>query len=275
MNPEPSEILRVLSLGAGWQSTTVALKVKEGELPAIDCAIFADTQSEPKAVYRHLEWLIGVLPFPVHVVTVGSLRQEILDACEGIRGAWGRPPMYIRNGDGSVGFTRRQCTQDYKLVPIFRKLRELAGVKPRSPGPKTPVVEQLIGISRDEAQRMKPAKFRWIRNSYPLVEAGITRWDCGVWLKNHGYPIPPKSACTFCPYHSDAMWRDIQRNDPESWADAVDLDRRIRNGKHHLLKGVPFLHSSCRPLEEVDFSNAEDRGQLSLFDNECEGMCGV
>lgn len=31
----------------------------------------------------------------------------------------------------------------------------------------------------------------------------------------------------------------------------------------------------CVPLDEVDLTTAEDRGQLTLWDNECEGMCGV
>jgi hypothetical protein len=43
-------MLRILSLGAGVQSTTLALMVAHGELEPIDCAIFSDTQSEPEAV---------------------------------------------------------------------------------------------------------------------------------------------------------------------------------------------------------------------------------
>jgi hypothetical protein len=35
------------------------------------------------------------------------------------------------------------------------------------------------------------------------------------------------------------------------------------------------MHAQRVPLEQVDLSTAEDRGQLSLFNNECEGMCGV
>ena len=50
--------LRVLSLGAGVQSTTLALMAAHGEIgPMPDCAIFADTGWEPKAVYEHLAWL--------------------------------------------------------------------------------------------------------------------------------------------------------------------------------------------------------------------------
>jgi hypothetical protein len=40
--------LRILSLGAGVQSSTLALMIEQGELPAIDAAIFADVKGEPK-----------------------------------------------------------------------------------------------------------------------------------------------------------------------------------------------------------------------------------
>ena len=72
--------LVVISLGAGVQSTTMALMAAHGEItPMPDCAVFADTQAEPKAVYEHLAWLMSpnVLPFPVHIVTAGSLTDEI------------------------------------------------------------------------------------------------------------------------------------------------------------------------------------------------------
>ena len=43
--------LVVISLGAGVQSSTMALKAGCGEFPRPDCAIFADTGYEPKSVY--------------------------------------------------------------------------------------------------------------------------------------------------------------------------------------------------------------------------------
>ena len=77
--------LRVLSLGAGVQSSVMALMAAKGELPMPDCAIFSDTQWEPKAVYEHLDWLEEQLPFPVHRVTNGSLRNDAI-ANEPVRG---------------------------------------------------------------------------------------------------------------------------------------------------------------------------------------------
>lgn len=265
--------MRILSLGAGVQSTTIALMAEVGEIERVDHAIFADTQSEPSAVYRHLEWLMSVLSFPVHVVTHGSLQQEIFDASAGKRGAWGRPPLFIVNPDGSDGMTRRQCTVDYKIDPIMRKVRELVGVPPRSRGPKSVVVTQLMGISLDEAHRMRDARFRWIRHEYPLVDRRMTRGSCLAWLEARGYPRPPKSACTFCPYHSDAMWAEMKENDPESFASAVAVDTALRSGKHFMLRGQPFIHRRRIPLAEVDFSHITD--QPNMFGNECGGVCGV
>lgn len=276
--------LRILSLGAGIQSTTLALMASHGELDPVDCAIFADTQSEPKAVYDHLAKLMapGVLPFPVYIVSKGSLRQELIDASEGKRGAWGRPPLFLRNPDGSGGMTRRQCTQDYKLDVITRKVRELAGIKRGSRGPKEVVVEQLIGISIDEAHRQKDARFRWIENIYPLVRHMITRTECIEKLTAWGWPSVPKSACTFCPYHNDAMWQEMKTSDPVSFADAVNVDRLLREpGLHFHLRGEAYLHASRQPLEFVEFDKLIARRaakreppQPNLFGNECEGMCG-
>ena len=89
--------LRTLSLGAGVQSTTLALMAAHGEIgPMPDCAIFADTGWEPGAVYEHLRWLMSpnVLPFPVHVVSAGNIRDEILAAGQGKR--WASIPAFTK-----------------------------------------------------------------------------------------------------------------------------------------------------------------------------------
>lgn len=305
--PDPEQAaairLRVLSLGAGVQSTTLALMAAHGEVgPMPDCAIFADTGWEPKAVYEHLAWLASpnVLPFPVHVVSAGDLRADLLAGARGER--WASIPAFTRtvtpagatlpvyeeeeNGDLAVvgfrilatervgiGMIRRQCTSDYKIVPIRRKVRELLGISRRR-SPKVPVAEQWIGISLDEALRMKPSFESWQVNRWPLIERGMTRNDCLRWLERHGYPLPPKSACIGCPFHSDDRWRQMRDHDPEAWADAVSVDAAIRSGFRGI-RGEVYLHRSAVPLDRADLSTAADHGQLDLWPNECEGICGV
>jgi hypothetical protein len=279
-------MMRVLSLGAGVQSTTIALMAAHGEIEPIDHAIFADTQSEPAGVYRHLERLMapGVLPFPVHIITKGSLRQELLDASEGKSGAWGRPPLFVKNPDGSGGMANRQCTSRYKIAIIQKKVRELAGIEPRSRGPKGPVVQQVLGISADEPDRMRDSDFRWMRHDYPLIDLQLNRMDCEKKLASYGWSAA-KSACTFCPFHDDATWLEMKRNDPESWNDAVLVDRALRSEKGVAgFRGQVFLHGSLLPLEDVPFeqlvAKPKRKKQLRLhlvngFRNDCSGHCGV
>jgi hypothetical protein len=272
MNP----MLRVISLGAGVQSTTMALMAAHGEIgPMPDCAIFADTGADPAAVYDHLKWLMSpnVLPFPVHVVSAGNLKEHV--AAERPSGKFLKVdiPAFVQAPDGSVALLNRSCTRDFKIDPIRRKVREVLGIA-RKRSPATPVCEQWIGISLDEATRMKPSREAWQSMRWPLIEQRMSRGDCLEWMKRRGYPVPPKSSCTFCPYHRDDQWRDLT---PSEFAEAVDVDRRLRSRppSAYRTKGVLFLHRSCRPLDEVDLSSAEDRGQLNMFINDCEGMCGV
>ena len=243
-------MIRVLSLGAGVQSTTLALMAAHGEIePMPDCAIFADTGWEPRAVYEHLERLEPLLPFPVHRVNAGDIRDSIGT------GRYEPIPWFVASGMG-----RRQCTKVYKLYPIRRKVRELLSGKTPRGG-----CEMWVGISRDEAGRMKPSTVQYITNRWPLIERNITRRDCLRWLERHGTSAP-RSACCGCPFLSDAEWRE-RRAGPE-WTETVALSQR-------LAATGQYMHRSLRPLDEVDLSPADERGQPDLFGSECEGMCGV
>ena len=157
------------------------------------------------------------------------------------------------------------------------KLRDLLG-KGRRDRVAKQSVEVWIGISTDEAGRVAPAKQQWIANHWPLIGANMSRQDCLKWMESHSYPLPAKSSCIGCPFHNDLAWREMKENDPASWADAVEVDsiiRRAGTAKSRAIKGEQYMHSSLKPLNEVDLSTAEDRGQLNFFINECEGMCGV
>ncbi len=267
--------LRILSLGAGVQSTTLALMIAHGEVPMVDGAIFADTGWEPAVVTEHLTWLrsSNVLPFPVHVVSAGNLRDDVIAGNSARSGRFAAVPWFLRMPDGTAGMGRRQCTAHYKLEPIRRKVREMLG-SPKRPTPGS--AEVLVGISTDEYLRMKPSRVRYIVNHWPLIDLRMSRGDCLEWIKRHSYPEPPKSSCLGCPFHSAAQWREQRDGSPAEWADTVAVDRIIRaGGSHRGIRGEQFMHRSLVPLDEVDLSSAAERGQADMFANECEGMCGV
>ncbi|WP_211314810.1 hypothetical protein [Thioalbus denitrificans] len=223
-------MLTILNLGGGVQSSTMAMMATHGEIDMPDRAVFADTHAEPASVYRWLEWLVPKLPLPVDVVSAGDLRAEVLDAAANKGNSWGRPPFFVRGVNGSEAMLSRQCTSDYKIDPIRRYLRKRLGLKPRQRAPKEPVVEQWVGISTDEVRRAKLAREPWISTRFPLIEQRMTRNDCIAWMTRHGYPTPPRSACVFCPYHTNNEWLQLRDNDPEAFAEALRVDTAIRGG---------------------------------------------
>jgi len=120
-------MLRILSLGGGVQSFTLALLIKNGEIPPIDAAIFADTQWEPHWVYEQIEWLRGVVPFPIHTVSAGNLREDLMNSY-----TTGNQFVVIPAfQEEHIG--QRQCTNQYKIRPIDREKRTKAGAKNQSP----------------------------------------------------------------------------------------------------------------------------------------------
>lgn len=268
--------LRTISLGAGVQSTTLYLMACAGEIgPKPDAAIFADTQAEPPWVYEHLDRLERAhgAVLPIHRVTLGSLAEFALGDRRGTRIP--RLPVFVRNADGSRGMMRRQCTAAFKIEPIKAKTRQILGLRKGQPMGKRRV-EEWIGISTDEAHRMKPSRFPGFTSRWPLIEHGMSRQDCIRWLKAHGFEVPGKSACVFCPFHSDRTWAELQREHPDVFKQAAAFDDLIRSRGLYGVKGTPFLHRSLRPLRDVDFG----ADQLRLLDldgwgNECEGRCGV
>jgi len=273
-----------LSLGAGVQSSTLALMAARGEVtPTPTAAIFADTQAEPASVYKWLDWLEAEIarspfPFPVVRITKGSLTTESLRLRTRVRSV-GRPwsksliPAFIKNPDGSKGIMGRSCTHDYKVQMLLKEQRKRAGIKRAQ---KQVTVTSWIGISFDEIQRMKPSRDAWVQNRWPLVELEMNRSDCLAWMKIKGYPRPPRSACVYCPFHSDHEWKRLKKEEPDEFARAIKFEEDLQAIKvlTDNMRGVPFLHSSLKPLSTVNFDSIDPR-QSDFFGNDCEGLCGV
>lgn len=262
--------MRVLSLGAGVQSSTVLAMMVAGDLERADHVIFADTGWEPPAVYTHLQLLEGMAAdagMPFHRVTAGDLRSEALG--QGKRRHARSLPVFMK-GDGVQGMLNRQCTHDFKVAPIHRLVRALL----KASGEKVATI--VMGISVDEVERMRDPRVRYLRHDYPLVWAGMSRAGCQAYLEAAGIDAP-RSACIGCPFHNDDEWRAI-RERPAEWADAVAFDAQLRAAAPGWgWASLPYLHRQRVPLDQVDLSTPEDHGQLGLGEwaSECQGYCGV
>jgi hypothetical protein len=260
-------VMKIISLGWGVQSFTLAAMSALGELEPVDFAIHADTTHESQLTYQFAaRWTGWLAERGVHIVTVKPGRSDPLDNGYGQQDA----PFYtLDTSNNNRGQSKRQCTSQWKIIPMRRRISdelERRGLN-KNPG----VIEQWIGISWDEYQRMHFSDVKYITHRWPLIDKKITRTDCAIWLKKNGIEIPPRSACTFCPFHNTAEWRRIKKNSTD-WQEAVSVDRAIR--KAHPPYDL-FVHPARKPLEEVDLRTQEEKGQLSLWDNECSGVCGV
>lgn len=271
--------LRILSLGAGVQSTTLLLMMLHEEIEPADHVIFANTGWEPKKVYDHLavlQQMLAARGIPFHEVSAGNIRKDALENEK----RFATMPFHMINEDGTRGMIRRQCTSEYKINPLLKKQRELVGLKPGQRS-KQHLATTIIGISWDETQRMRDAAFPWLRNEYPLVDRRITRKMCLDWCKKNGYALPPRSACVGCPFKSNYEWRLLRTTMPDEWLDAVAFDKEFREKarKSGKLRSIPFLHKDAKPLDEVDLRTDEEKGIMTLFADEfgqeCEGMCGL
>jgi len=253
--------MKVLSLGAGVQSSTILLMACRGEIEKPEVAIFADTGWEDPRTYEHLKFLVAEASsanIPVLVVSNGNIRDDLLNAAE-MKSRFYQIPLFMQRG-GKLSMGRRHCTDHYKIRSIHRKIRELLDVGPRAYIPQD-AVELWVGISLDEYQRMAPSRAKFVNNTWPLIERQMTRGDCQAWFADR-YPglEVPRSSCIGCPYHSKECWNEL-RQFPEVWKDALEVDEAIRNGRPD---GLQFLHRSGEPLSEVDFRTPEEKGQLAF-----------
>lgn len=278
------ERLHVLNLGAGIQSTCLYLMGMDGEFP-LDLAIFADTGDEPDEVYQHVEWLKGLGGPEIVTVTAGNLGDNLRNGMNSTGQRHISIPTFLDTGASSPALGRRQCTSEYKIKPIEREIRRRLGAEPGGRVPAGCSSVQYFGLSFDEPMRVARVKAQyegryWGCCSFPLFEQFMTRADCVAYLRER---IPdrqvPRSACVYCPYHSDEEWLRIKA-DPKAWARAVEIDEAIRDETSACVRGMnakQYLHRSCLPLVQIEFKpKPEDKQKRMAFvQRDCEGMCGV
>ncbi len=263
--------LRVISLGWGVQSWSLVAMAAMGELDPVDFAIHADTTWEHKATYDHARtWTAWLGDHGVKVVTVQGNRTDV------VREDWSNsvliPAFTVDAASGTRGQIKRQCTHDWKIMPIRAFVR--AEMKRRGLPMVPGAVQSIQGISLDEWQRMRSSDVAYIENVYPLVDMRMTRGDCVTWLEGKGLPVPAKSSCVFCPYKSIGSWKELKRAGGTDWETATAVDVAVRSKRP---KAELFVHPGRVALTEA-IAIPEDQGahQLELQVAPCDsGHCFV
>lgn len=171
---------------------------------------------------------------------------------------------------------QRSCTVTFKIARI------VAILKQRGASPSSPALTAL-GIDYDELERMRNAgvllspeglpvedptcgtvwrtRDAFQHLAYPLVHLKLGRGGCEEVIRRAGLPIPPKSSCWFCPFHSPAHWQKMRRKEPALFAKSVALEETLRARSVALGRGEVYFTRFGLPLDRA----IRDSGQLDLF----------
>lgn len=208
---------------------------------------------------------------------------DLKNGTNSISGRFASIPAFTKNPDGSAGMLRRQCTYEYKILEFNATIRKIID-KPKG---KFPKAEIWMGITGEELDRMETPAIKGFTNVYSFVGWQIDssgkaervnylprvwyRSTCIEYLQTNNLPVPPKSACTFCPFMGDDEWLDMKEDDPAEFAEVVTLDRDIRNSSANGLESEIFLHRSLLPLDQVVLEKS-DTSETDMFGNK-KGFC--
>jgi len=261
--------IRAISYGGGVQSTALIVLAAQREIE-FPLAIFANTgdDSEHPASIAYVRDV--AIPYAQrHGIELLEIQRRTRDG--NLESLYGRLTSESRsigipvrmNTSGAPG--NRNCTIDFKIKPVAKELKRRGATK------HEPAIVAL-GISVDEYQRMRSdSGIPHEVLTYPLIDLRMDRAACIGVIERAGIPVPGKSSCWFCPYHSIANWRRQLQNEPELFERSAKLEETLNQRRAKLGKDPVWLTSRLIPLREAVTEN----GQLDMFAPACDigGYC--
>ncbi|HLY31338.1 MAG TPA: hypothetical protein VKQ36_09935 [Ktedonobacterales bacterium] len=261
--------MRVFSFGGGVQSTAALVLAAQGRIDYrtfLFANVGADSENPATLAY-------------VRDVALPYAQAHGLELIELTPTTKGRPETLLQRlhrtersftipvrGPNGMPVAQRKCTTDFKIRTIAQWLRKHGATR------KNPATVAL-GISLDEYQRMRQNTDPNQMTAYPLIDLRITRQECHRIIQSADLPTPPKSSCTFCPYHPLAAWREMANHRPDEFAQAVEVERLLHERSKTLKRKPVYLTRYGKPLPMVVAPNA------TLWDDvedSCEsGYCMV
>jgi hypothetical protein len=263
--------LRSFSFGGGVQSTAALVLAAQGHIDFrtfLFCNVGDDSENPATLVYVN-EY---ARPFAdEHGLELTTLQRVMVRTGE-TRTLYGemtregshaqKIPVKLSNGKPGS----RSCTVDYKVEVVSRELKR-RGATAENPATIG------IGISVDEIIRANPDKHKpHERITYPLLDLGIRRTGCEAIIRAAGLPVPPKSACWFCPMKRPEAWHEQRRTEPDLFAKACALEDRLNEGKTG--KQRVYMTRFGKPLREAIPDGVDLLPLLDESDGNCDsGWC--
>lgn len=268
-----SETPVVVAWGAGRNSTAMLIgAVERGE--RVDAITFSNTGGEKPETYRHIwefsEWLVANgMPAP-----------RILRAGPFTVGGRAKRPQSRRNIGETYATLEEECLTLGTLPSIVygqskcsakwkREVQESWAAKRFPRGGYV----QWIGFSAEEAHRAERGERAATERAatgggalrFPLIEWDWGQEECERAIQRAGLPMPPKSACFFCPSSKKSEVLSLAKNWPDLFARAVQIER-VGMQDARTIKGLG-RHWSWEQLAKAD------EAQYRLFDDPPQMPC--
>lgn len=271
--------MKILSFGAGMQSTALALMACENamndpapypQVPVYDAVIFCDLGLEPLWVHAQLEFtrkaceaagiFFKVLDTPLYQDFMENFGERRTISI----------PWWTLREDGHKSKMPRYCTLDYKVEAISKYVRwELLGYrKGQKLRPEDVKAHEMhMGFGFEEKHRCKENPNRMFVNKYPLVDMQLVRADNYKYILEHWSLDTKASACAFCPFHRNYFFQYIRDHEPSTYSAVLDVDHLLRdkNPKPPMDSDL-FISRSRKRIEDLTPEDCNDA--------ECFEYCG-
>lgn len=274
--------MKILSCGAGMQSTALALMSCENALaakglrrpcipeyeypnpqvPIYDLVIFCDLGMEPGWVMYQWEFIVkacesaGIKAVKLDTDLYGHFMENF-----GERRTVSIP-WWTLGDDGKKSKMPRNCTIDFKVEMISKHIRwEVLGYRKgqRLKDCDKKAHEMHMGFSKEEERRCNESPNPMFVNKFPLVEMCWTRAESYAYCLDVWGLDTKASACSFCPFHQNYFFKHLKENRPEEYAELLKVDNLLRdkNPKPPMDSDL-FISRSRKRLEDLTPEDCDD-----------------
>lgn len=255
---------KYISFSGGVESTTMCILYG-----ANASAIWADTGSEHKAMYKRIETVEGQIKkihpgFEIIKVRANEkYKDNYYTGLEELALAYKFMPSS----------QMRFCTRIFKIAPIDKYLKDQGEC------------ELMIGLNLDEENSRTG---NWglndnVKYSYPLIEDGLTREDCEEILNDHGlHPNMPvymsRGGCRMCFFKSEKEYKAMYHLEREEYLEVMAFEEEIQDRRKKFYsimgngKSLRQLMVECQ-REKLLFEEIETLYKSLKKETSCGAFC--
>ena len=245
--------IKVISYGMGLDSTAMIVEMFNRGEAAPDLILFSDTRAEKPETYAFLDhmnsWLsahgwpqVTVVAWKPVVAKYDSMEAGLLSNETLPSLSFGGHGCSLRNKKEVMEKFYRSWAPAKATWADGRKVQVCIGYDDSTADRKrrakvekaqAEMREKIAsGVPLTSFQKVTAKTLSQFEERYPLQEWNLERAELARIITASGLPVPPKSACFFCPASQVEEVMELKLNNPDLFRRAVAIEDTARDGKH-------------------------------------------